>query len=175
MVWTQFPLHPDTPPEGLPLEALHPERTPEQRAAGQARMKGLMEAEGLPYGDRSHTYNSRLAQELSKWADAQPGGAALHDALFRAYFAELRNIAQPDVLVDVAASVGLSGEEARTVLEARTFADAVDQDWLRSRSIGVTGVPTFVIDMHGVVGAQPYEVLEQFVQEYGRKERPEED
>jgi hypothetical protein len=51
------------------------------------RMKTLMEAEGLPYGKRTHSYNSRLAQELGKWADTQPGGAALHDALYRAYLA----------------------------------------------------------------------------------------
>ena len=45
------------------------------------RMKGLMDAEGLPYGRRTQTYNSRLAQELAKWADAQPGlGHAAHRA-----------------------------------------------------------------------------------------------
>ena len=36
------------------------------------RMKGLMDAEGLEYGRRTHTYNSRLAQELGKWADPDP-------------------------------------------------------------------------------------------------------
>jgi len=44
------------------------------------------------------TYNSRLAQELGKWADTQPGGEAIHDALFRAYFVEARDISQPAVL-----------------------------------------------------------------------------
>jgi len=38
------------------------------------RMKALMDAEGLPYGKRTYTYNSRLAQELGKWADTLPGG-----------------------------------------------------------------------------------------------------
>jgi predicted DsbA family dithiol-disulfide isomerase len=40
---------------------------------------------------------------------------------------------------------------------------AVDADWARSRALGVTGVPTFVIGRKAVVGAQPYEVLEQLV------------
>ena len=74
-----------------------------------ARMKGLMDAEGLPYGRRTHTYNSRLAQELGKWADTQPGGEAIHDALYRAYFVDARNIGDPEVLVEIAQSVGLAG------------------------------------------------------------------
>ena len=66
------------------------------------RMKGLMDAEGLPYGRRTHSYNSRLAQELGKWADTQPGGWAIHDKLYRAYFVDSRNIGDPDILVEIA-------------------------------------------------------------------------
>src|ERR1700747_3073834 len=86
-----------------------------------ARVKGLWDAEGLPYGERTHTYNSRLAQELGKWADTQPGGEALHDALFRAYFVEARDISQPSVLLEIAERVGLPVDEARRVLQDRTF------------------------------------------------------
>src|SRR6201997_2734545 len=87
------------------------------------RMKGLMDAEGLPFGRRTHTYNSRLAQELGKWADTQPGGEALHDVLYRAYFVDNRNIGDADILVELAESIGLSGEEARKVLAERRYKD----------------------------------------------------
>jgi len=130
-----------------------------------------MDEEGLPYGRRTHTYNSRLAQELGKWADTQPGGEALHDALYRAYFVDARNIGDTEVLVGLAQSVGLSGEEARAVLAERRFKDAVDADWAKSHRYGVTGVPTFVADRHGVVGCQPYEALEQLVEKVGAKRR----
>jgi predicted DsbA family dithiol-disulfide isomerase len=130
-----------------------------------AQMKARMEAEGLPYGERTHTYNSRLSQELGKWADTQPGGEAFHDAMFRAYFVEARDISQPSVLLEIVQQVGLSVEAAREVMEKRTFKDAVDADWTLSRQYGITGVPTFVIGNRGVVGAQPYEVLEQLVRE----------
>src|SRR5271156_5810529 len=82
-----------------------------------ARMKRLMDEEGLPYGRRTHTYNSRLAQELGKWADTQTGGEAIHDALYKAYFVEARNIGDPDILVEIAEKVGLDGVEARKVLD----------------------------------------------------------
>ncbi len=135
------------------------------------RMKGLMDAEGLPYGRRTHTYNSRLAQELGKWADTQPGGAAIHDALYKAYFVEARNIGDPDILIEIAQSVGLPADEARAVLAERRFKDAVDADWAKSRQYGVTGVPTFVAARYGVVGAQPYEALEQLVERAGAPRR----
>jgi predicted DsbA family dithiol-disulfide isomerase len=165
-----FPLHPETPPEGRSMAELYAGRNVDPEAI-YARMKGLMDAEGLPYGRRTHTYNSRLAQELGKWADTQPGGEAIHDALYRAYFVDNRNIGDPEVLVEIAQSVGLSSEEARAVLGERRFKDAVDADWAKSRAYGVTGVPTFVADRYGVVGAQPYEVLEQLLEKAGAKRR----
>ena len=128
-------------------------------------MKARMDAEGLPYGERTMTYNSRLAQELGKWADTQPGGEALHDALFRAYFVEARDISNVDVLLEIAAKVGLPVDAAREVLEQRTFKDAVDADWKLSREYGITGVPTFVVGRYGVVGAQRYAALAQLVRE----------
>ena len=163
--WVHFPLHPDTPAEGRALADLFAGRSPEQRKAMHASMKARMDAEGLPYGDRTMTYNSRLAQELGKWADTQPGGEALHDALFRAYFVEARDISSIGVLLELAKQVGLPVDAAREVLEKRTFKDAVDADWKLSRQYGITGVPTFVVGRQGVVGAQPYEVLEQLVKE----------
>ena len=167
--WVHFPLHPDTPPEGRSLAALFAGRNVDRKAM-HAQMKARMDAEGLPYGERTMTYNSRLAQELGKWADTQPGGEAIHDALFRAYFVEARDISQPAVLLDIVQHVGLSVDDAREVLEKRTFKDAVDQDWELSRRYGVTGVPTFVAGRHGVVGAQPYEVLEQLVRKAASQE-----
>jgi predicted DsbA family dithiol-disulfide isomerase len=162
--WVHFPLHPETPPEGKSLEDLFRGRNVDRKAM-HAQMKARMDAEGLPYGERTHTYNSRLAQELGKWADTQPGGETFHDAMFRAYFVEARDISQPAVLLEIAAQVGLPIEAAREVIEKRTFKEAVDRDWELSRRYGITGVPTFVMGDRGVVGAQPYEVLEQLVKQ----------
>jgi len=164
--WVHFPLHPDTPAEGQSLEQLFAGRGMDLDAMF-ARMKGLMEEEGLDYGQRTHTYNSRLAQELGKWAETREGGEAIHDAMNRAYFVDARNLADHDVLLDIVDSIGLSREEAAEVLETRSFRDAVDQDWEKSRGYGVTGVPTFVAGGYGVVGAQQYEALEQLLTQAG--------
>ncbi len=158
--WVHFPLHPDTPQEGKSLKALFAGRG-FNIAQKQAEMRARMEAEGLPYGNRSHTYNSRLAQELGAWADTQPGGEAIHDAIFRAYFVDGLNIGDAEVLLRLARSVGLPEDKAGEVIQKRTFQEAVDADWEKSRNYGVTGVPTFVAGGYRVVGAQPYEALEQ--------------
>ena len=167
--WVHFPLHPDTPAEGRSLEDLFAGRKVDRKAM-HAQMKTRMDAEGLPYGERTMTYNSRLAQELGKWADTQSGGDAIHDALFRAYFVEARDISQPAVLLDIVERVGLSVDGAREALKTRSFKAAVDADWELSRRYGVTGVPTFVAGRSGVVGAQPYEALEELVREAAMQE-----
>ena len=139
--------------------------------ASYQRMKTLMDAENLPYNRRTHTYNSRMSQELAKWADSMPGFEAIHDALYRAYFVDTRNIGDIDVLLDIAELVGLPRDEARVVLEEQRFKEAVDADWLKSRQYGVTGVPTFVANMQGVVGAQPYPALVQLLEQAGVERR----
>ena len=164
--YTYFPLHPETPPEGRPLADLFAGR--EARLDGmRSRLVALMSEEGLEYGDRTHTYNSRLAQELAVWGDEESVTDALHDALYRAYFVDALNLVEMDVLVDVAESVGLDGTLARAVVEDRTKQGTIDDHWSRAMEMGVRGVPTFVSEGFGVVGAQPYEALEDLVTRAG--------
>jgi len=160
--WTNFPLHPETPDSGIPLEELFQGRGYDIEEMKQ-RMSGLMAEENLPYGNRTHTYNSRFAQELAKWGESFPEGEAMNLKLFEAYFAEGRNLAEPVVLLEVAEAAGLDRDAAEEIIRKRSFRDAVDADWKRAHELGVTGVPTFVSGYRGLVGAQPYEALEQLI------------
>ena len=138
-------------------------------------MKSLMEQERLPYSsERNMSYNSRLAQELAKWAESQGKGYEIHDPLFRAYFVDVNNIGKRDVLVAIAGTAGLPRDEAEEALVSRSFKEAVDADWKRCAELGVTAVPTFVVgpssnlrtgrNAYALVGAHPYEELEKLVQ-----------
>lgn len=118
---------------------------------------------GLPFGERHMTFNSRKAQELSKWAEKQGLGDAFHRAVFEAYFAEGRNIGRLPVLLEIAQAIGGDPEEARIALNDNHFKAAVDQDWRRSRSLGITAVPTFVTNGRRLVGAQSYQNLARFI------------
>ena len=135
--FTQFPLHPETPEEGSV-------RGPEIIARNQ-RMKANMDREGLPFNaERNMSYNSRLAQELAKWAEEKGKGDEITDALFRAYFVDVRNIGKTDVLAEIADENGLPADEATDVLLSRKYKDAVDDDWRRCAAYGVNAVPTFL-------------------------------
>ncbi len=170
--FVHFPLHPETPAEGQTLAQSFAGR-PIDITAAQAHMKTLMAVEGLPYGDRIMTYNSLLAQELAMWAVGQgPTGDRIHDALFRAYFVDNVNIGDVDNLAAIAERVGLPSVACREALQTRRFRAAVHEDWERSRQQGVTGVPTFAMaGSREVVGAQPYEILEQLVIQAGASAR----
>ena len=167
-----FPLHPDTPAEGITLEELFGPGSAERIKASRQRLAQIAAAEGLPMGERTKTYNSRLAQELGVWATEQGRGPAFHDAAFRAYFAEARNISDPEILAELAAKVGLNREAARRALRERTYRAAVDREWAASRAAGVTAVPTFEAGGKRAVGAQPYEELARLVEAAGAKKRP---
>jgi predicted DsbA family dithiol-disulfide isomerase len=170
VLWTAFPLHPETPEDGLTLEELFAGHAVDIKKT-MARLKQVAGELGLPLGERKKTYSSRLAQELAKWAESKGKGEEFHKAVFQAYFVEGKNIGKIDELVDLAKSLGLPDKEARSVLELRTFKEKVDSDYSRSRALGITGVPTFVVDQQATVGFQPYEVLEQFLKTRGAKKR----
>ncbi len=125
------------------------------------RLKSVATDCGLPFGVRSRTYNSRRAQEAGKWAESLNKGEEFHMAVFKAYFAHGLNIAKVPVLVEVAESVGLKGVEE--ALSEGTFKEAVDSDWRYSRNCGIKAVPTFAAKGRMVVGAQPYNVLEDLI------------
>ena len=163
--WRAFPLHPETPAAGLSLEELFVGRDINIPAM-LARLKKAACELGLPWGERTRTYNSRPAQELGKLAEEKGKGDEFHKAVFHAYFLEGKNIAEKEVLGELAGRVGLVKEEAFEALETRRFSAAVDNDWRLSREWGITAVPTFVMNGERLVGAQPYEVLEEFVGKY---------
>ncbi len=128
-----------------------------------AHLQATADQLDLPFGPRTKTYNSRLAQELGMWAIASGKGDDFHLAAFKAYFADGVNLAKIPVLIDIIRNLGLPEKEAAQVLANRVYKDAVDRDWQESRFKGITAVPTFIMGRHKLVGAQNYEALEQLV------------
>ena len=154
--WSVFPLHPDTPPEGQELSELFAGRE-EMIRNMQARLLQIAAAEGLPLAERTRTYNSRLAQELGKWAQSHGRDDQFRHAVYNAYFVEGVNIALGDDLVRIATTVGLPEDEAREVLARRSFSAAVDADWRRAAELGITAVPSHLCDGRRLTGFSSYD------------------
>lgn len=129
------------------------------------RMRRTAQGLGLPFEEHDRLYNTRLAQELGLWAESRGLGEPFHNAVFRAYFANGKNIGEIPVLAELATSVGLPADEAEQILIRRLFKAAVDEDWAVSRALRVTAVPTFIINQSRLVGAQSYETLQGLMEE----------
>ena len=128
-------------------------------------MKVNMDREGLPFNaERNMSYNSRLAQELAKWAETKDKVEEITNALFRAYFVDVKNIGKAEVLAKIVEDNGLPSDEATDVLLSRKFKAAVDEDWRRCAALGVNAVPTFLAGKYLMVGAQPYEELQRLIE-----------
>ena len=150
------------------MKDLYRNRDREQSKAYGDHLRALMAEAGLSYNKRARLDNSRIAQELGAWADTQMAGDDFHYAMFRAYFVDDRTISDRDTLIDIAGSVGLDRQEARNIIESRSFSAKVTEDWNRAWENGITGVPTFVAKDLFVYGCQPYEVLLRFYENLRR-------
>lgn len=168
--WRGFPLHPETPVQGRSLESLFAGRglnLPEMLQ----HLKAVADRLGLAFGDRTMTFNSRLAQELAHRAAECGRQEAYHHIVFEAYFVDGANIAERNVLIEAAVRSGMDARDAARVIDTRAFRDAVDRDWQSARQLGISAVPTLVVGGDRLVGAQPYEALVHFARRHGARPR----
>jgi predicted DsbA family dithiol-disulfide isomerase len=138
----------------------------ERARAMMAEVSQVAAAEGLEYQlERTLRGSTRDAHRLLHLALEEHGPALqrdLKEALLAAYLTEARDVADADVLRKVAAAVGLDQGRVDDVLGSDEYRDAVRADVAQARSLGVTGVPFFVVDHRfRVAGAQPVEVLRE--------------
>lgn len=164
-----FELNPDMGPEGdevVPYLMRKYGRTADQVAQAQARIRESGAGVGFTFGPRNHVWNTFDAHRVLHWATKEGHGLALKRELLRAYHAEGRNPAAPEVLVELAGKVGLDAALAKQVIESSEFADAVrerERFWIQQ---GVRGVPFVVIDnKYAIEGAQPPEAYEQAIRQ----------
>jgi predicted DsbA family dithiol-disulfide isomerase len=93
---------------------------------------------------------------------------AFHDRVMDAYWAESLDIGDADVLRDVSREVGLPEQDVDAVIGSERYLDVVRRSTEMAVSVGVTGVPAFLLDRRLLVlGAQPDEVFEQALAQLG--------
>lgn len=140
-----------------------------KKGATEAQIRRLMASveevaarDGLEYHlAEARSGNTVDAHRLLHLAAERGMQAPVLERLYRAHFTELRSIFETGSLVDLAAEAGLDATEARTVLEGDAYLDRVRGDEAVARSLGISGVPFFVVDgTFGVSGAQPVEAFE---------------
>ena len=170
--WAPYFLDPSIPPEGRTRVPTTTAETPKSDLEKRAESEGIELRRG-----RTFTPHTHLALQASEWARERGDSRTVmeyHRGLFKAHFTDHENLMDPDVLVRVASEVGLDGNDLRAALAEGQYRQAVDEGIDHSYAIGVTGIPTFILnDQYAVVGAQPYEVFERVMAEMGVEQRAE--
>ena len=158
--WRPFELNPNIPVEGEGQEA-HLQRkygrSAEEGAEVRGKMKAIADEAGvsLTYeGDAdpvppAMVWNTRECHKLLGFAIEEAGAqvqTALKLALFRAHFNQRANLSDRDVLLDIAASVGLHRQAAKTALEDADLEARVEAEERQAWDLNITGVPAMVIN-----------------------------
>ena len=161
--WRPFYLYFDTPPEGREL----PEHVKRGRAQGsEERLRQIAAAYGMEFVSVPRIYNTRLAHEATEYARVNGKGNEFHKVVFRKVYAEGQDPSQWEVLRSAAQEVGLDADEMQREVESEKYMATVVDEVRWAYQIGVTGVPTYVINnRYAIVGAQPYEVFKDTLEQ----------
>ena len=175
--WHPFELNPTMPPEGQDLAEHIGEKygqTPEQSAQNRKMLTDLGADLGFDFkfSPDSRIVNTFEAHQLLDWAQQHGVQHPLKMALFDAHFTDGKDVSQRNILVDVAASIGLDAAAADDVLTSGSQAEetrARQKFWTER---GISGVPSMVFDgrylLTGAQGADTYaQMLQKVVAEKG--------
>src|SRR5690606_29707645 len=131
---------------------LHRAAAPGRRGAWARTAAPLMEAVGLAVERPKLMARTRTAHEAAAYARGQDGYAAMHAALYAAYWEEGRDIGRIDVLADIGREAGLDPSGLRVALDIDQFTARVEQDEAWAAQLGLSGVPAYVLIENGADG-----------------------
>jgi predicted DsbA family dithiol-disulfide isomerase len=156
--WLPFDLHPEYPPEGIPLAELRARYGFDPHTG----VRTLVEEAGWTYDPLpDRVPNSRKALEVTELARDRGLHSKVHARVMHAFWSERADIGDEDVLLGLAAEAGLDREEAQTALADRRYAERVDASTRQANEHGIHAIPAFVLDRRLLVlGAHPHGTFE---------------
>jgi len=161
--WRPFEIHPETPREGALTEELPFPKGYLEMAF--ANVKRLADEDGLQLKFSEKLPNSRLALYISEFARKKGKFEEFHKLVLEAYWLEGKDIGDKNLLLDLAESVGLNKNEIEVYLSTDEPFKVVQKSLKELRTYGINGVPTFLIEDRLIVGAQPYEIFKNLINE----------
>ena len=178
VTWRSFELDPGAPHErtGDRAERLAEKygMTVEQAREAEQQLTGVAEGEGLPFRfDIARSGTTFDGHRLVHLAGTHGLQDEMKERLLRAYFIEGELMSDHDSLVRLGAEVGLDEQEVRELLAGDRYADEVRADERTAGELGISAVPTFVVDRKlGTSGAQPPDALLELLRQGWAKRSP---
>ena len=155
-----YQLNPDTPTEGVDLQAYYDKKFPDkaQRAQMIHQLKAAAAGAGFQFDPEKpkHLPNTLKAQQLIRLSHYDGVHERVGVGIYRGFWDEGADIGDTETLVRIGSEAGLDADNIRTVLASETNASDVKSEAEAFRMTGVTGVPTYIINERaGFSGALP--------------------
>ena len=158
--WKSFEIRLGTPFEGIP----RPQK-PEEGNELSPSVKSLSDEVGLQMKRPGFVASSRPALEAAEYAKEQSKFDQFHLAVFKAYWEEGKNIGLTSILRDIAEKCGLDGDELEHSLNEGRYAEEIDRQNEEARSLGINGIPAYIVGHYLVEGAQPYQIFQRAIRQ----------
>ena len=169
--WLPFEIHPDTPPEGILWKDYFPGMNPE---AFFRQLDERGKKMGVRFGPQPLMSNSRIAMQGGEFAKENGIYDAYHEAVFRAFFTDCRDIGDLEVILDLAKGVGLDAIALSEALEEGIYMPRLQDASGKAKMNGFSSAPTFVIIGYGSIsGAQPIDQFRKILREVEKVTNPE--
>jgi predicted DsbA family dithiol-disulfide isomerase len=178
VVWRSFELDPEAPAERGGDRAEHLAAkygmSVEQARQAERQMTETAAGDGLDFRfDIARAGNTFDAHRVVHLADKHGLGDAMKERLLLAYFSQGELVSDHETLHRLAVEVGVPADEVAEVLATNGYADEVREDERTARGLGISAVPTFVLDRAlGASGAQPPDALLGLLRQGWANRRP---
>lgn len=167
-------LDPSIPPQGLPYKAYMQAKFSGENAERWKQMRDHLEAAAPEAGiefhfdDIEHRPSTVNAHRLMRWARGQGNDVAeeIAEQVFAAYFRDLKDIGDPEVLIGIGSGAGLDRAILTDLFSTDRDAAAVRDEAIFFARLGVNGVPTYIFNgKFAVPGAAAPDTLVEAAQE----------
>lgn len=167
IIWHSYQLDPNFPKDS----AVSATKTLiEKKGISERQLRGMyqnLEENGNKYGidfqfDKCLTFNTIQAHQLWHWTKQYQKENEWKEAVMIAYFTNGTDLSKKENLLLLVSQIGLNRVEAEKVLTSDLFLDVIQEDIYQSRTLGISGVPYFLINEKYVIsGAQDDSVFEK--------------
>jgi predicted DsbA family dithiol-disulfide isomerase len=169
--WLPFEIHPDTPPEGVLWKDYFPGMDPE---AFFRQLDERGKKMGVRFGPQPLMSNSSMAMQGGEFAKEHGKYEAYHEAVFRAFFTDCKDIGDPSVILDLAKGVGLDAVALSAAFEDGIYMPRLQEASRMAKMNGFSAAPTFVVEGYGSIsGAQPIDTFRTILRRVEKGTNPE--
>jgi predicted DsbA family dithiol-disulfide isomerase len=157
--WLGFEIHPETPPEGMPLMKMFPRADVESMTK---RLNSMGAPFSITFRKIVNISNSRLSLEAGEFAREQGRFDQFHHAVFQAYFSQGKDIGSIEILKQIGKEAGLDADALGKALETGKYRRVLEEAKEEASRLGITAAPTFLFnEKDRIVGAQSLDVFRE--------------